>query len=410
MTRRHDIDALRVIAFALLIAYHIGMVYVADWGFHFKSAHQWEWLQWPMIAVNRWRMSLIFLVSGLALGLALKPGALLALAGRRTTRLLVPLAFGIVAIVPIQAYCEAVANGAIDPGLFDFLRRYLQFQPWPEGGFAGAAFGFTWNHLWFLPYLWLYTMVLLALIVLAGTSAVRALGLQRILPGRWTGGALLIVPTIWLFSGLYWIEPRFETTHALFDDWFSHFTYLPMFMFGFVVARSERFWQRIDRLFPITLGLAVLALCIYMGLRFAGRQLGEADLAALPDLNWFAISRGAHAIYQWCALLAILTAARRWLNRPRAWMPRANEAVYPWYILHQSLIVPLAFYLAPLELAGGWELLLVAAGTVLGCLLLTEFVIRRSSWLRPLFGVNAPRSTSRLDGRGLASGVRQGAG
>src|SRR3546814_7898135 len=70
MPRRHDIDALRVIAFGLLIVYHVGMVYVADWGFHVKSDYQAEWLQWPMIALNRWRMPLLFMISGIALGLA----------------------------------------------------------------------------------------------------------------------------------------------------------------------------------------------------------------------------------------------------------------------------------------------------------------------------------------------------
>jgi peptidoglycan/LPS O-acetylase OafA/YrhL len=37
MTRRHDIDALRVLAFALLILYHLAMLYVADWEWHLKS-------------------------------------------------------------------------------------------------------------------------------------------------------------------------------------------------------------------------------------------------------------------------------------------------------------------------------------------------------------------------------------
>src|SRR5690606_39312296 len=60
MPRRHDIDALRVFAFALLILYHAGMVYVADWGFHIKSGYQAEWLQYPMIFLSRWRMPLLF--------------------------------------------------------------------------------------------------------------------------------------------------------------------------------------------------------------------------------------------------------------------------------------------------------------------------------------------------------------
>src|SRR5690606_21694698 len=130
MIRRHDIDALRVFAFGLLIAYHLGMVYVADWGYHVKSAHQAEWLQWPMIALNRWRMPLLFMISGVALGLAMAsrpPGRLLV---SRSWRLLLPLAFGMLVIVPVQAYCEALANGAIEPGFGAFMARYLQLRPW----------------------------------------------------------------------------------------------------------------------------------------------------------------------------------------------------------------------------------------------------------------------------------------
>lgn len=402
MHRRHDIDALRVLAFALLIAYHIGMVYVADWGFHFKSPHQWEWLQWPMIAVNRWRMSLIFLVSGLALGFALRPDRLLAFAGRRTVRLLLPLLVGIVAVVPIQAYCEAVANGAIEPGLVAFMQRYLAFRPWPEGGFAGAEFGFTWNHLWFLPYLWIYTLIQLALVSAFRHGFSGRWNPAGLLPRHWPSWMLVLLPALYLLAGLYWIEPRFGTTHALFDDWFSHATYLPLFLFGFSVARAPEFWRRIERLLPLTFGLALFSLAAYMGLRLAGRSLSQAGLAALPDWNWFAISRASHALYQWTALLAILAAARRWLNRPWAWLPRANESVYPWYILHQSLIVPLAFLLAPRGLPGPAEAALVTIGTVAGCLLINELLLRRSRWLRPLFGMKLPQQISRKS-RGLSA-------
>ena len=71
MTRRHDLDALRVAAFALLILYHVGMVYVPEWRFHLKSPVELAWIEWPMVLVNRWRMSLLFLLSGITLGLSL---------------------------------------------------------------------------------------------------------------------------------------------------------------------------------------------------------------------------------------------------------------------------------------------------------------------------------------------------
>lgn len=398
MDRRHDIDVLRIAAFALLMLYHLCMVYVAEWGFHFKSPHQWEWLQWPMIGVNRWRMSLIFLLSGLALGLARPQRAPLIFSLRRSWRLLLPLSFGMIAIVPIQAYCEALANGVVEPGLVSFMARYLQFQPWPEGGFAGAAHGITWNHLWYLAYLWVYTMILMAIIALWQLFRGETPG--WLAPGRWPAIVLILLPPVYVFALLYWMAPHFPTTHALLDDWYSHARYLPVFIFGFVVARDQSFWGKIDRLRWLAVVMAIFGIFTYILLRAAGRMLTTEELGELPEWNWFAISRAAHALYMWTAIMAILAFARRWLNRPYRWLPRANEAVYPWYILHQSLIVPLAFVLAPLGLSGGVEFLLVLIGTVAGCAILHECLIRRARFLRPLFGL---KSLARRESRTASS-------
>ena len=68
--------------------------------------------------------------------------------------------------------------------------------------------------------------------------------------------------------------------------------------------------------------------------------------------------------------------ARVYLDRPFRWLPYATEAVFPRYILHQSLIVVLVFWLAPKHRAVA-EPALVLVGTVLGCALLHELLIRR---------------------------------
>src|SRR5690606_39227658 len=162
MPRRHDIDALRVFAFALLILYHCAMLYVAEWDFHLKSAYQAEWLQWPMIVLNRWRMPLLFMVSGIAIGLARIEGRRLSFALSRSRRLMVPLLFGMFVVVAFQAYCEGRASGHLAPGLWAFLVRYWQVRTWPEGSFTGWEHGITWNHLWYLAYLLPYTLLLVA--------------------------------------------------------------------------------------------------------------------------------------------------------------------------------------------------------------------------------------------------------
>jgi hypothetical protein len=99
-------------------------------------------------------------------------------------------------------------------------------------------------------------------------------------------------------------------------------------------------------------------------------------------------------LYIWAALSAILGWGHLLLNRPLRWLPWANEALYPWYVLHQSLIVLCAYWLLPLHLGAWIEAPLVLAGTLAGCWALHAFVIRRSEVLRPCFGLKPVRAAS----------------
>ena len=383
--RRYDIDALRVIAFAILIGYHVSGVYEAGSDYHIVSSYQVVWLDYARIVVNRWRMPLLFAISGIAIGLALPgrhPGRFALL---RTWRLVLPLVFGMLAIVPIQAYCEGVGRGTIEPGFPAFMQRYWQLQPWPAGSFTGAEHGVTWNHLWYLAYLWVYTLVLVALQPLLQSGAIRRLQ-------AWLGvhlnPAALLLPALLSFAYLMLLKPRFPESHALVGDWYLHAEYFTVFVLGYLVADDERFWQVVTRLRWRTLALALVAICVELLLKAAGQFLPAEDVPAMAvGIDWGMIERGARALYLWSALLAILGWGRALLDRPFRWLPYATEAVYPWYILHQSLIVLVAYWLIPLRLGAWWEPALVLLGTVAGCLLLHELVIRRVAALRPLFGL-----------------------
>ncbi|OUM03229.1 acyltransferase family protein [Variovorax sp. JS1663] len=369
-SRRHDIDALRALAFGLLILYHVGMYYVAAWPWHLKSPHAAAWLQAPMQVVNIWRMDLVFLISGVALGFLLRGRSPLALVGQRALRLLLPLVFGMTVVVPYQAYAEALARGMVAPGFGAFLLRYWSMGPWPRGAFAGSDFGMTWNHLWYLPYLFVYTALVALLQPLLASAAGQRLRAALTGLRRWR---VLVLPALPLLLHALVLAPRFPATHDLVHDGYLHALYFTVFLYGYWMGIDTGLWEELMRLRRWALALAVTLVAAYLALRAAGAEA------------W--LLRALRAFYLWAALAAILGFARRYLDRPWPWLGWANESVYPWYVLHQTLIVAGAVLLAPWRLGPFLEPLLLVGFTVGGCWLLTDGLIRRTPWLRPLFGL-----------------------
>ncbi|WP_444942164.1 acyltransferase family protein [Microbulbifer sp. ZKSA004] len=373
--RRHDIDALRVLAFGLLILYHLGMAYVAEWGWHVKSSYQSEPLQLVMLAVNQWRMPLLFLISGAAsyfLFHKLGTGGYLL---RRMKQLLIPLAFGMLVVVPPQAYYEALSNGIIEPGYLSFLLKYFSFSPWPENAFAGSEFGLTWNHLWYLPYLACYTLALIPL----------ALWFKH---QRWLGRfmenikswQLLILPLVPMMVYGLVLFPRFGgINYAVVDDWYTHARFFTYFFCGYLLVSSNAPWEILARLRSHLVIAAPLTFALYL---LFDRVLPDSSMPAQKILLFIVIYTN-----RWVWILAVLACAYQFLNKQFRWLPYATEAVYPWYILHQTITVIAVYQLGQLALGPILEPLLVLLITIFGCWASYEFIIRRNPVLRPLFGL-----------------------
>ncbi|SDZ65092.1 Peptidoglycan/LPS O-acetylase OafA/YrhL, contains acyltransferase and SGNH-hydrolase domains [Variovorax sp. YR266] len=391
--RRHDIDALRALAFLFVILYHVGMYYVADWPWHLKSPHAAEWLQWPMRILNLWRMDLVFLISGVSLGFLSRGQGTWGLLRSRGLRLMLPLAFGMAVIVPYQAYAQGVANGLVAPGFGAFLLRYLSMaEPWPKRAFDGAEFGITWNHLWYLPYLFTYTALIALTLPLWNSAAGQ--WLRRGFNGL-RGWKLLLLPVVPLLVFTMLLASRFPATHNLVRDFHLHSLYFTMFLYGYWMGVDTGVWKELERLRRVSLALAVAVIAIFIALRTGAK--GPASGPLMDTLRM---------LYLWLAVATILGHGHRHLNRPWPWLRWANESVYPWYVLHQTLIIVGVTALAPLALGPVIEPALLVALTLFGCWALTDGLIRRFNVLRPLFGLKLRRAASaeaRPRERGLRS-------
>jgi Acyltransferase family len=374
--RRVDLDWVRIAAFGLLILYHVGMLYVS-WDFHIKSEHRMTALEPLMRLLNPWRLALLFLVSGVAsrfmLG-KLTPGRLLR---SRTARLLPPLVFGMLAIVPPQAYVQVLESVGYEGGFLDFyLTHYFAFgsqfcHPGP------CLLLPTWNHLWFVAYLWVYTMALCAVVAAVPDRVRRA---EQAMTPIFSGAWLLVLPAAMLAAYRLWLLPQFPSTHALFGDWYNHALYGTVFLFGFIAARADSVWFAISRLRWPALGLAAAIFVSWLVLRYFYTS-GQPQPLALK------IYAGvAYGCYQWFCIVAVLGFAQRWLNRDAPARRYLTDAVFPYYIVHQTAIILIAHELKGLDLPAWIEASIVIGGTLASCAATYE-VVRRVRILRPLFGL-----------------------
>jgi glucan biosynthesis protein C len=384
--RLYFLDWIRILAFFVLILYHTGMYYVT-WDWHVKSPHASSAIEPLMILTAPWRLGLLFMISGVAtmymLGkLKMDKHPLGKLLRQRSWRLLVPLIFGMLVIVPPQSYFEVVEKLAYQGSYTDFYRLYISsYKGFCRGDDCLAMP--TWNHLWFVAYLWAYTMVLGALVWLAGARlAAWSDTLGRLL----TGWKILALPVILLAMVRFALADRFPTTHALTDDWCSHAHFFLLFVLGALLARQPAFWAEADRLRWSSLGLWLAGWALIVSYY----AIPEA-LAATPAVTqWRPLMRVVYCVCQWAPIVTVCGFAHRHLAFDSPRRRYLTEAVFPVYILHQTLIVSLAHGLKPARLAVGVE------GAVLVILTLTiSFavfaVVRRVAILRPLLGLG-PRA------------------
>ncbi|MEH6433988.1 acyltransferase family protein [Massilia sp. DD77] len=375
--RLYFLDWVRILAFFVLIAYHIGMYYVS-WDWHVKSPFASDGPEPFMMLSSPWRLTLLFFVAGAASRFLIERLGTASFLRQRSLRLLVPLLFGMAVIVPPQPYLEVVEKLAYGDGFLSFMRLYYSAY----GGFCreDCLDLPTWNHLWFVAYLWVYTMVLGFLAALLPAARIEALaeGLDRLL----SGWRLIVLPALVLGVVRILLLDRFETTHALVDDWYNHAAYFLPFLLGALMARRLRFW---DGLAALRWQALVLALA-----GWAAIILWYATWRTGPDEEIMALlTPAARCVYTLCAWSAIVAAcgfARRHLDRDGPARRYLTEAVFPVYIAHQTLIVVLAHAFKPLRLAPGLEALVLAVLTIGGCFALFE-AVRRVRLLRPLFGL-----------------------
>jgi hypothetical protein len=376
--RRTDLDWIRVAVFAGLIFYHVGLLY-APWSPYFmKSASTHPAVEVLLLLTHPWRMSLIFLISGASTRFMSDRRTPDRLGAERSLRLLPPLALGFLLLIPLQHYFTLLKTTPYRADFLEFMGDFL-FSP---GHTLVTDYGRSYalpvyGHLWFVLYLWTYTLVLcLALFLSRGRFG----GLERIVTRALKGPGLLLWPMAACLALRVALYPQLGFTLRFYDDWYAHAVSFGMFLLGFLIARSESVWNDMVKLRWPALGLALAAFGYYSVLALRHQGVSEPIESANPAMHL------VYSVEQWAAVVALLGFGRRhFLNKDGKVLRYLNSGIFTFYIVHQAALLLCLYWLAPFGLRPGIEATAIVVVTFATCFATYE-VVRRVGWLRPLFG------------------------
>ena len=382
-TRRYDLDWLRIIAFGLLILYHIGMFFNTE-GWHAKSLGANDAMEPLMWLSSPWRLPLLFLVSGVAIRFLSDKLGSARFAMDRSWRLFPVILFGMYVVVAPQTYVELRSAGEIAPGLVNFYQGYA-FEwdgPW-------SIHTPTWNHLWYVVYLFVYSLLLAPLFPLlrrlADSSAMLAAG--RLTASNGFAALLVIlVPLIPLLVIRFTLAPDFPTTHDLFNDWANHARSLTMVLLGYFLAKNDGFWRAIDRILPVA-GIITVTAAIFLFWTYSNWE------PAVENQVWLWTARISRIVFSWTIILSLVGLARVYLTGDGPVRRYLTEAIFPYYILHQTITVVAGYALSGLGLGVWSEFVLLVVITAGGCAVGFE-IIRRIPLLRPVMGLKLTEKQS----------------
>jgi glucan biosynthesis protein C len=392
--RRYDIDWLRVIAMLGVFILHCTRFFDTE-DFHLKATVSEQSEVW---AITRsfflwvWLMELFFLVSGFATRYSLRRRSGGQYLLERVKRLLIPLyTVGMFILVVPQAYFHCLTHSEITGTFWQWLPNYYRglpgevFSP-PVALDPGFLVPYTFaGHLWFLQMLFLISLVALPLLLYFKSD--RGLRLIDRLAGwsaRPGGIFIFVIPIAIVRVGLMWMPVTTERT------WGDFVWYALFFLIGYIIASDGRFTESIKRHGWICL---VLWIVLFLGvgslLTFVLNYDTSADGPGFSML--FVVWQVTWSLISWSSVIFMLSLGAKYLNFTNKLLAYSNEAVLPFYLFHQTIILIVGWFVLPWDINSVAKFLIIAVISFPLILIFYEVFVRHIGFMRFLFGMTPKR-------------------
>ena len=380
--RRYDVDWLRIIAMLAVFLYHCTRFFDPE-GWHLKNTEQSDLLFISMRGlIWTWVMEIFFLLSGVGSWYALRSRRAGTYIWERVKRLLIPLyTVGLFVLLPLQFYFELFTNSGYTGNFWQVIPRYFAgFAPpritqWP-GTLLPNPFS---GHLWFLEYLFLISLMSLPLLLYLKSEKGRS-WITRL--SGWCenrGGIFLFV--IPLSLSLIVFRGFFTGSHS----WADLLWYMIIFVIGYMMAADKRFTVSVRKHGWLCLVLWIVG---FSGLGLMVSLFGYDPYPGKEPFSLiFILFQIIWTITSWSAVVFILNIGARYLNTNNQFLAYGNEAVLPFYLFHQTIILSVGWYVIRWDTGILIKLLIIAVVSFVLIMVLYELLVRRFNMVRFLFGM-----------------------
>jgi glucan biosynthesis protein C len=367
--RRFDLDWLRVLAILSVFLYHSTRFFnFGDW--HVKNPVSYGSVQFLESFMEIWMMPLIFLISGASIFYAMEKGGAGKFFKDKVLRLLVPLLVVVFTHASLQVYLERITHGQFNGSYWAFLPHYFE-------GMYGFGGNFAWigMHMWYVLVLFLYCLIFFPLFRWwkgGGRGVLDKLG--SILASPWTMWLALAFP-IWFLDNF-----TDDTDWMTGAGGWPFLYYIFFLLYGFVIASHERLQANIRRTrwSYLVVGLILGGVYAFLNANAANPVISPWE-NELGDPLFFLSA---------CTLLpAFLGFAMQHLTKTTPFLKYAGEAVLPFYILHQTVLLVIGYFVVQWAIPGLAKWAIIFTSSFIVIMALYEFLVRRINILRLLFGM-----------------------
>lgn len=372
--RLHYIDWLRVLAFITLIVFHCAVPFVEHYTWEINNEETSAVITRIIWWTHQWRLPLLFFIAGVGVRFSIQKRSIGAFMGERFVRLFIPLTFAIFFITPIQVYFEWSQKGIINMDYIAFYPSVYKIVPYPEGAF-------TWSHMWFVAYLFVFTLLLLPVFSISKTK-----WLSHLLPyfnRLFTNPVAHFALAATFIGYFYWLYIDWPEQGSLINDWFVFCSSITFYFFGFSLSGVTAFWQTClkHRKLFLTIGSFMAIILIW---KYYWNWELYRPTSQTTDLYTYGLLNGIHI---WTLILSAIGYTMKYLNFSNTYLRYLNTAVYPFYIIHQAVIVAIGYYILPLDMGIGAKLIILIITCVALIWALYHFVIRKTIISRVVFGM-----------------------